>query len=340
MKGRYSGRTMTTYGYILPGASKLSRLATNLSPKAKYRIKVIDWHKDHGKNKSLTARHFGINRETLDIWLKRFGLSGIRGLEDRSHRPRHLRTTTTSLLVQDEITKLRKTYPYYSKYKIASLLSTKVSSSTVGRILKKKGLINFRVSRKRTKASKHPKKRFPRGLVVNMPGKLIQVDTKHLKTYQGVKIYQFTAIDVLTKVRVLWVSTSLSSVMAAKFLRHCLKSFPFKIQDIQTDNGSEFNKHFDRLCQQLGNTHYYIEAHSPKQNSYVERSHLTDELEFYQQGNMHNTLSRLLPKLKAWEHQYNHQRPHQSLNYLTPMQYLKKYQSESLPTKDYVALQT
>ncbi|OGE74296.1 MAG: hypothetical protein A3I07_04500 [Candidatus Doudnabacteria bacterium RIFCSPLOWO2_02_FULL_42_9] len=331
---------MTTYGYILPGASKIARLATSLSSKAKHRIKVIDWYRAHGKNKSLTARYFGMNRETLDIWLDRFKLQGIKGLEDRSHRPKHLRTTSTPLPVQDEVVKLRKAFPYYSKYKIVHLLSTKISSSTVGRILKKKDLINPKVSRKKIKAAKHPKKRFPRELVVNMPGKLIQIDTKHLRTFQGVKIYQFTAIDVLTKVRVLWVSTHLSSVMAAKFLRHCVRSFPFKIENIQTDNGSEFNKHFDRLCQKLGNTHYYIEAHSPQQNSYVERSHLTDELEFYQQGNMHNTLGQLLPRLKAWEHQYNHQRPHQSLNYLTPIQYLKKYQTETLATKDYVALQT
>jgi len=84
MQGRYAGRTMTTYGYILPKAGQLLRLATNLTSKAKHRLKVIDWHRANGENQSLTCRHFGFGREALREWLNRFKLVGIKGLEDRS----------------------------------------------------------------------------------------------------------------------------------------------------------------------------------------------------------------------------------------------------------------
>jgi transposase InsO family protein len=331
---------MTTYGYILPKAGSLLRLNTNLSPKAKHRLKIIDWHWATGENQSLTSRRFGIGREALREWLKRFKERGIKGLEERSHRPHKVRERKIPLATQDEIVKLRKLNPYYSKYKISVLLSSKASPSSVGRVLKDKGLINHKVSAKRSKAAKYPKHRFPRDIVINYPGKLLQIDTKHLTVYRGRKFYQFTAIDVLTKLRVLWVTTHISSAAAKKFLKICLKEFPFNIENIQTDNGSEFHKHFDLFCKQLKLAHYYIEAYSPKQNSYVERSHLTDELEFYQQGNMRASAELLQPLIKAWQNKYNHERPHQSLNYLTPMKYFQKFERQGISTKEYIPLQT
>ena len=331
---------MTTYGYILPKAGLLLRLNINLSPKAKHRLKIIDWHRANGENQSLTSRRFGIGREALREWLKRFKERGIKGLEEKSHRPHKIRERKIPLATQDEIVKLRKLNPCYSKYKISVLLNSKASPSSVGRILKSKGLINHKVSAKRSKAAKYPKHRFPRDIVINYPGKLLQIDTKHLTIYRGRKFYQFTAIDVLTKLRVLWVTTHISSAAAKKFLKICVREFPFNIENIQTDNGSEFHKHFDEFCKQLTIPHYYIEAYSPKQNSYVERSHLTDELEFYQQGNMRTSAELLQPLIKAWQNKYNHERPHQSLNYLTPMKYFQKFERQGISTKEYIPLQT
>jgi len=332
---------MTTYGYILPGASRIAKLATNVSNKAKQRLRVIDWHRGNGANQSLTARHFGIGREALREWLKRFKQRGIAGLEDKDHTPHKLRVRTTPLPLQDRIARLRKDHSCWSKYKLAKMVDYQASASTVGRILKDRGLINKKASKKRTKAARNPKKRFPRDILINMPGKLIQIDTKHLPKFLGtMKLYQFTAIDVLTKTRVLSVSTKISSKAAEQFLLECIRDFKFQIQAVQTDNGSEFKGCFDQACKRLGITHYWIEPRSPKQNCYVERSHRTDQEEFYQQGNMRSSVEKLMPLLKAWEHIYNHVRPHQSLNYLTPMEYLQKYQTSTIATKDVVALQT
>jgi transposase InsO family protein len=159
-------------------------------------------------------------------------------------------------------------------------------------------------------------------MVIKRPGDLIQIDTKHLRGIGGVKLYQFTAIDVLTKIRILKISSSVSSSAAKKFLESCLKEYRYKIKAIQTDNGSEFSKHFDQYLKKLNITHFFIEAKSPKQNSYVERSIRTDVEDFYQQGNMRSTVKELNPLLKKWQDKYNNVRPHQALNYLTPNEYL------------------
>ena len=157
MKGKYSGRHMTIYGSVLPGARTLANWATrtNITEKAKQRLKVVDWFRSHGQSVSLTARHFGLNRETVRIWKDKFNLVGMPALNDGSHKPKHLRQITTSWQIVDEIVKTRKEYPAWSKWK-----NMIVSASTVGRILKRKCLIDKKVSKKKSKAAKNPKLRW------------------------------------------------------------------------------------------------------------------------------------------------------------------------------------
>ncbi|KKS48426.1 MAG: Integrase catalytic region [Candidatus Nomurabacteria bacterium GW2011_GWA2_43_66] len=336
---------MTIYGAILPGAIFIARsafLAGNLSERAKQRLRILDWHNTHGKNISLTARHFGLMRETVIGWRHRLAEEGPRGLEDRSHRPHHPRRPTTSWDIAFEIVKLRKQYPAWSKYKIHSLLpdSIKTSVSTVGRILKRKNLINKKISRKRSKSAKNPRARFPRGMKISEAGDMIQMDTKYIMLVGGRKYYQFTAIDVLSKRKVMRVYKTQSSKNGALFLEECFEAFPFSIQAIQTDNGAPFQKHFDVLCKKKNIPHYYIYPRNPKQNTYVEISHGADEREFYQQGNIYEDFEVMQKKMADWEYIWNNIRPHQALDYLTPNQYLEKRQTSRLPTKDVITLQT
>jgi len=346
MKGRYAGRYMTIYGYVLPGAISIARsafLAGNLTERAKQRLKILDWHKTHGKNVSLTARHFGLTRYTVRNWQKRLNKFGPRGLDDKSHKPKSLRQSTTSQEIISEVVKIRKQYPAWSKYKIQAILKQKqmiISASSIGRILKRKGLINRKISIKRQKAAKNPRRRFPHGFKVSCPGDMIQMDTKCIMTIGGRKFYQFTAIDVLSKKRVLRVYSSLSSRNGADFLQECINNFGFAIKNIQTDNGSEFLKEFDKLCKELNIPHYFIYPRHPKQNTYVETSHSADEKEFYQQGNISPLLEVMQARILEWQNIWNTIRPHESLNYLTPEAYYHKWQTGRLPTKDVITLQT
>ncbi len=344
MKGRYSGRHMTVYGYILPGAVSLANWAakTNITVKAKQRLRVIDWLRSHNGNISLTARHFGLNRETVRIWRDKFNRIGMMALNDRSHKPKNVRRPATDWKTVAEIVAVRKQYSAWSKYKIRAILKRKdimVSVSTVGRVLKRKGLINKKISGKKSKAAKNPKQRYPRGLRISYAGDLIQIDTKYVTLLGGRIIYQFTAIDVLTKRRVLRYYSSLLSKNGADFLKYCLMKFPFTIKAVQTDNGREFLRDFDKLCKEIGMPHYFIEARHPKQNTYVENSHGFDEREFYQQGKISVDIESMDKVLEEWEYTWNYIRPHEALNYLTPDEYLNKIQQVSLSIKDIIILQ-
>lgn len=346
MKGKYNGCRMTIYGSILAGAASIAHsaaLVNSLTERAKYKIKVLDWHKAHGSNNSLTARHFGLGRMTLYRWNRRFKHYGLIGLNENSRKPRHLRQATTSWNVVIRTVQLRKQYPAWSKYKIKTLLareSIQVSASTVGRILKRRNLINKKVSQKRRKAALSPKARFPRGLSISEPGDMVQMDTKHIMLLGGKRFHQFTAIDVLTKRRVLRVYPSESSRNGAHFLQECLLNFPFTIKAVQTDNGSTFQKEFDKLCKERGLPHYFTYPRTPKQNTYVEISHQADKREFYQQGQVCSLLPVMQKKIKEWEDIWNNTRPHEALGQLTPSQYFWKLQTTKLPTKDVIILQT
>ncbi|NCS68179.1 transposase [Candidatus Peregrinibacteria bacterium] len=336
---------MTIYGTILPGAASIARSAAltgALTERAKYKIKILDWHRAHGNNISLTARHFGLGRTTLHRWVKRFRHYGILGLNERSRRPKNVRKPTTSWDIIIKTVQLRKQYPAWSKYKLRALLEREgleVSASTVGRILKRRNLIDKKVSKRRRKAALRPKARFPRGLRISEPGDMIQMDVKHIMLPGGAKYYQFTAIDVLAKRRVLRVYASESSRNGAHFLEECLLNFPFPIKAVQTDNGSSFLKEFDKACQERGIPHYFIYPRTPKQNTYVEISHEADKREFYQQGNVHCLLPVMQRKIREWEDTWNNVRPHEALGQLTPAEYLLKLQTSRIPTKDIIILQ-
>src|SRR3989344_9543355 len=161
---------MTIYGTLLPGARVIansSALTDQLTEQAKQRIKILDWHKAHDKNSSLTARHFGIGRMTLFRWQKRVEKFGLLGLNESSRKPKRSRLPATPWPIVARIVALRKQYPAWSKHKLAAILKREgmiCSESTAGRILKRKGLIDKKISKKKRKSALHPRMRFPKGL--------------------------------------------------------------------------------------------------------------------------------------------------------------------------------
>jgi transposase InsO family protein len=313
-----------------------------LTPKAKHKIKIMDWHYQHGKNISLTARRFALHRVTVRTWQQRFEQKGVLGLNDKSTTPTRVRKPTTPVNVVSRTVELRKQYGW-SKHKLAPLLHKEgydVSESTVGRILKRRSLIHPKASRKRFQAAAHPKRRHQKGLKIVQPGDLVQMDTKYLLLPGGRYMYQYTAIDVLTKLRVLYVHPSQSARNGAAFLQQCVLMFPFEIRAVQTDNGSEFLGAFRKLCEQKELPQFFIHPYRAQENTYVERSHGTDEREFYQRGNLCQSLPRMRKRIRIWEKTYNEVRPHESLNMLTPQEYFQKWQAGRLPTKDVITLQT
>jgi hypothetical protein len=94
------------------------------------------------------------------------------------------------------------------------------------------------------------------------------------------KYYQHTAIDDGTRIRVLRIYAKHDLKTAIQFLDYLLKCIPFKVEIIETENGSEFrgNFHWHEIDRGIG--HVYIKPATPRLNGKVERSHQIDAEEY------------------------------------------------------------
>jgi len=137
-----------------------------------------------------------------------------------------------------------------------------------------------------------------------------------------VKRFQYTAIDDATRIRVMKVYPRHNQDYAIKFIDHVIEKMPFRIRMVRTDNGHEFQARFHWHLLDLGIDHVYIKPRRPYLNGKVERSHRTDEEEFYQLLKYTDDVD-LNEKLEEWEKFYNLHRPHASHGENTPYEVLR-----------------
>ena len=133
----------------------------------------------------------------------------------------------------------------------------------------------------------------------------------------SIKRYQYTSVDDATRVRALKVYRRHTQANAIKFVDYIQSQFPFRIRMIRTDNGHEFQAQFHWHLKDLGIDHVYIKPHSPRLNGKVERSHRTDETEFYQLLEYKGDVD-LETRLSEWQQYYNLHRPHTAHGGRTP----------------------
>jgi len=119
-----------------------------------------------------------------------------------------------------------------------------------------------------------------------VPGHPIQVDVKFLSFIDNngkkLKRYQYTAIDDATRIRALKIYVRHNQKNAIRFIDHIIEKFPFRIHTIRTDRGHEFQALLHRHVEGNGIRYLYIKPRSPQLNGKVERSHRSDQQEFYQ----------------------------------------------------------
>ena len=159
------------------------------------------------------------------------------------------------------------------------------------------------------------------------PGSLIQVDTKRLCVF-GTTYYQFTAVDSFSRLSFIRIFGSSSSRSGRRFLEELRDFLPFRIHAVQTDNGSEYLKEFEKELQEAGVDHYFTYPRCPQQNARVERKIQSSQYEYWDHRLWGKDLEELNHMADEWNYIYNHVRPHQSLGYLTPAEFLRQWQEE------------
>eukprot|EP01035_Chromulina_nebulosa_P040470 gene40470-54730_t len=129
------------------------------------------------------------------------------------------------------------------------------------------------------------------------------------KCGEKIRRFQYTAIDDATRVRALKVYDKHTQSNGQDFVYHIIEKFPFRIKEIRTDNGHEFQAKFHWHVEDQGIRHAYIKRRTPQLNGKVERSHRSDQQEFYQLLSYKGDVD-LEAKLSEWENFHNFNRPH------------------------------
>ena len=321
----------------LPEARRLASLGRSLSRGAQTRLQWMLFYFFKGRSAVGTCRHFGISRQTFYRWKRRFDRHNLTTLEEHSHRPRKARRPTWTAELAERVLSLRKQYPRWGKDKLAVLLRREnltVSTSMVGRILvdlKRHGVLHEPpkptvLRQARRKLRNRPWAiRKPKHWRIEQPGDLVEVDTKDIRMRRRVILKHFSARDVVWRWDVVEVHHRATSLAAARFLDTLLDRVPFPVKALQVDGGSEFAAEFEAACQQKKLPLFVLPPKSPKLNGHVERSHRTHNEEFYEVQAQSDQVPVLNKQLRRWEKTYNCVRPHQSLAYLTPLEFINRW---------------
>ncbi|HRR95474.1 MAG TPA: integrase core domain-containing protein [Candidatus Ratteibacteria bacterium] len=311
----------------------------HLSKKGKERLKWIKYYKSHEENASLVSRYYGISRKTFYKWYGRYKLLGLKGLEDMSKAPINKRGPEITWEEELRIKKLRKQYIRYGKEKLSVLYKKiygeKISGWKIYQVIRKYNLYwspvkNEKLRKKRKLAEK--KKRITELKNKQLAGFFFQVDTKVIWCYPT-KRYIFTAVDKNTKIGFARMYKNNSSYSGRDFLLRLYYLLNNNLPYIQSDNGSEFNKYFEEAYKELEIEHYFSRVRAPKDNAEIERFNRTLEEEFLQMGNYIDDLSIFNGLLTDWLVEYNFNRPHRSLDMLTPMEFIEMKKQQNLNKK-------
>jgi len=312
-----------------------------ISDKAQLKLEwIIFYHTQGEKNAQATAIHFGIAKKTFHKWLNRFDDSNLKTLEEKSRAPLHVRTRQINVWERVRIIKLRKTHLKYGKMKIKKLYlkeyREKISSWKIQKVIEEENLYpdkqkTSKLRNKRLQARSHQKKRITELQKKQIVNYLWHVDTVLLTMSAGGYRYLLTAIDEVSKLAYARLYTNHSSKQAKDFLLRLEYLTENRIVNLHHDNGSEFKKDFEAACSELNLPQWYSRVRTPKDNPVLERFNRTIQEEFTEFWDVDPMeIEDFNQKLLDWLIEYNDIRPHQTLDYQTPLEYIDTHTRDKL----------
>jgi transposase InsO family protein len=273
------------------------------------------------------AERYGVSRKSVHAWLNRYRDEGLAGLSDRSHRPRG-HPLQLAAEVEALVCQLRRDHPRWGPRRIVYELSRAgvdpvPSRSTVYRVLVRYQLVAA-IRRKRRRADYIRWERPAPMLLwqLDVMGSVFLVDGTELKLISGEDDHSRFAV-IATVVR-----RATGRAVCAAFVR-ALQEYGVPEQ-VLTDNGKQFTGKygrprpaeglFDRICRRNGIEHLLTKIRSQTTTGKVERWHQTIQRELLDEHGPFDSLQQAQAAVDAWRDEYNHRRPHQSLDMATPAQ--------------------
>jgi transposase InsO family protein len=283
-------------------------------------LEVLD-----GASVTEVARRFGVSRQTVHVWLRRYaGEGGLVNLEDRSSRP-HGCPHQLAVAVEARLLEVRDVHPTWGADRIRYQLERDgvvvPSRSAVYRALVRNGRIDP-TKRKRRRADY---RRWQRGRPMELwqmdvVGAIHLADRVEVKCVTGIDDNSRFVVSAMLMPRA--TARPVCDALLAALRRHGIP------EQILTDNGKVFTGRFgprgstaevlfDRICVENGIKHLLTAPRSPTTTGKVERFHRAIRTEF-RTDRVFASLPTAQGELDEWVDDYNTRRPHQALDMAVP----------------------
>ena len=305
---------------------------------------VLEYLKTNNRNISEAALIFGINRTVVYDIIKK---EREGDLKDRSRAPKH-QPRKTPAAIEDKVieikNKTRLGPERLSRY-LKQHEGISVPPGTVRHIIRRnKKKINYHLRSYRVRKEK---REFIDWYSAR-PFEIVQVDLKYIRDHKAlsreqiihldrydIPNYQWGALDVNSRFKLIAYSREKSwtnGLCWYLWVISWLRSHGVKASIVFTvDNGEEFGgkswmkvAELRKLIRGFGCRLIQNHKGHCEENAHLERSHRTDDDEFYiPRALAIKSETGLLNEAMGYIYYYNNLREHSSLNYQTPFSYLK-----------------
>ncbi len=281
------------------------------------------------------ARRYGVTRQTVHTWLRRYAASGIAGLLDHPCRPASCPHQMPPEVIA-QVLGLRRTHPLWGPRTIRHELARAgveplPGRSSIYRCLVRHGLIDPTKRRRRREHYKRwERSRSMELWQMDIMGGVKLEDGSELKIITGLDDHSRFCVSALCVPRA--TARPVCEALALALRRYGVPD------QILTDNGKVFTSRFgpsrgevlfDRICRENGIRHLLTAPRSPTTTGKVERFHKTVRKEFLA-GRVFASLEEAQTELDAWVAFYNTERPHQGIGMASPHDRFAAAASEGL----------
>lgn len=270
------------------------------------------------------ADRYGVSRQSVHAWLRRYRDEGPSGLADRSHKVRH-HPWQISAELESVVCELRRAHPRWGPKRLVFEMDRRghgtVTRSTVYRVLVRNGLIEPKSRRRRRQDYKRWERPVPMQLwQLDVTASAFLADGREVKIVTGIDDHSRYCVIAKAVLR-----ATARPVCQAFLAAMGTYGVP---DEVLSDNGTVFTGRFirprpaevlfERICRENGITQRLTKPASPTTTGKIERLHQSLQNELLNDHGPFESIEDLQAALDAWRQEYNTSRPHQSLGMAFP----------------------
>jgi transposase InsO family protein len=270
------------------------------------------------------AARYGVSRQTVHRWLRKYADDGVVGLVDGSPVPASC-PHQMAAVIEARIIEMRHDHPGWGPRTIGHHLAREGFDPIPGKTSIYRALVRHRlitpVARRRKRADyrRWERARSMELWQMDITGGVRLADGTRPSIVTGIDDHSRFCVSALVVARPTAKPTCDAFSLAMR--RHGIP------EAILTDNGKVFTNRFgrgsgevlfDRICRENGIRHLLTAPRSPTTTGKVERFHKTLKSEGIA-GQVFADLAAAQAAVDAWVEHYNHQRPHQGIGMVAPI---------------------